>query len=288
MIYTKETPFGFKKLPNNKAAATHVSMEIEEYEGILKREVFLENNLKHLKNKAAGLCEAHKKDQEQLRQTAIKQLAKYKSDAERQIRKAQNDAVLFSRDLSEKCNQLDSATKRIRELEKNNAALQRIARERANAERNITPKKSHDGYLIIGSRQWTETITAELPEPGYEAFSREWLIQNNRIVTERRSLKVWKTTLQSPYDVCIPAGQVIQMIDADLNQHILDNMGYHGINKASVNETASKNDDSYGHVYKCEYSANCRNGFWEVEIYSEQPALLCPERVLTTSKAIKR
>lgn len=36
----------------------------------------------------------------------------------------------------------------------------RIMRERANAARGIVPKKSHDGYLVLNSRQWKERYSA--------------------------------------------------------------------------------------------------------------------------------
>lgn len=58
----------------------------------------------------------------------------------------------------------------------------RIMRERANAMRGITPKKQHDGYLVLGSRQWEEKYQS--------------IVAGKRM---QCSDTVWKSVLQSPY-----------------------------------------------------------------------------------------
>ncbi|MFR8353144.1 MAG: hypothetical protein ACLVB1_11320, partial [Blautia obeum] len=59
-----------------------------------------------------------------------------------------------------------------------NKNLLRILRERANADRSITPKKQHHGYIILCSQQLNENH-------------------------KKDGISTWKTQIQTPYPVTL-------------------------------------------------------------------------------------
>ena len=77
--------------------------------------------------------------------------------------------------------ELAEARKEIEYQKKLNGNLLRIAKERANSDRKLKPKKSHTGYVVISSRE---------TEYRYKEDKRHW----NKAV-------LWETVLQSPYTV---------------------------------------------------------------------------------------
>lgn len=85
----------------------------------------------------------------------------------------------------------------------------RIMRERANAARGIVPKKSHDGYLVLSSRQWIERYPAVVSGKKMQC-----------------STAVWKSVLETPYDVALVADQIGKQIENDLRT-IVNDIGCH-------------------------------------------------------------
>lgn len=140
----------------------------------------------------------------------------------------------------------------------------RIMRERANAARGIVPKKSHDGYLVISSRQWLERYSA--------------------IVGGRRtqcSVAVWKSVVETPYDVALAADQIGTQVENDLRK-VMSDIGCHcmvsdkdnGRYKNSMEKIENSREKNV--LYKWDLVANFNSGFWLLEIYTTQ-SLTVPE-----------
>ncbi len=163
-----------------------------------------------------------------------------------------------------------------------NINLKRIARERANADRHIIPKKRHDGYLVLSSRQWTEHYTVAVPETGYENRSKEWLIKNRRLRTVRRSVQTWRSIIQSPYESSLPLDNVMDLINNDMRQgHILEDLGCGRISDTVEDgkyRDFGKNEDGNAicGMYRWKFIDNFSRGYWEVEIFTTGP-LSVPE-----------
>ena len=159
----------------------------------------------------------------------------------------------------------------------------RIGRERANASRNLNPKKVHDGYVVIGMQQWSQNYIDETAEPGYEDRSYKWLEENARLVKEKKTVGVWKTVLQTPYDCLLPFSLVLQQTMGDLKEkRVLEDLG--------LTDWDEEVDDSgFGQIkdcaenlaYKKQYRANFKNRLWEIEIYSLYPVQLSEKRCLS-------
>lgn len=79
----------------------------------------------------------------------------------------------------------------LRDLRKQVATMSKIAKERANRDRNLHPVKDRCGYIFVSS-------------------TSKWITDNNN-----REL-VWFTTLQTPFEIDCPANIVIKQFEWDL------------------------------------------------------------------------
>ena len=142
--------------------------------------------------------------------------------------------------------------------------IYRIMRERANAARGIVPKKSHDGYLVLSSRQWKERYSA--------------IINGKKI---QCSVDVWKSVLETPYDVAITADQIDQQVENDLRK-IMSDIGCHYIVSEKDNGRYKngmekiENSREKNVLYKWDLVANFKSGLWLLEIYTTK-GLTVPE-----------
>lgn len=157
----------------------------------------------------------------------------------------------------------------------------RIMRERANAIRGITPKKAHDGYLVLSSRQWLEYYDEMTPETGYEGRDREWLEKNRKLKTQHKKEVAWKSVLQTPYST----GMMLQLIQSEiekdlLQKHVLQDIGcFKHVDwkeNGTYRELRLENGEKANTLYRWLYHANFRTGLWEVEIYTTQ-SLVVPD-----------
>lgn len=151
----------------------------------------------------------------------------------------------------------------------------RIMRERANAARGIVPKKSHDGYLVLSSRQWIER---------YPAIFGGKKIQCSTVV--------WKSVLETPYDVALVANRIGKQIENDLRT-IVNDIGCHcmvsdkdnGRYKISMEKIENSREKNV--LYKWGFVANFKSRFWQLEIYTTQ-GLTVPESRRPLSNSANR
>lgn len=157
-----------------------------------------------------------------------------------------------------------------------NENLKRIARERANATRKIPNKKQHDGYLVLSCRQWTEHYLHELSEEEYAEKPVEFRNSHSFPCLEPKTAQVWKSLLQTPYDSSIPLTNLLELIEEnDLwEQNILKDLGCPKMNESNINGYYQKFFDQDGAevngLFRWNYIANFRSGFWEMELYTTQ------------------
>lgn len=143
--------------------------------------------------------------------------------------------------------------------------IYRIMRERANAARGITPKKQHDGYLVLGSRQWEEKY-------------------QNVVAGKRMQCSdiVWKSVLQSPYSAGIPIDQIRDLIEGNLRDSIAGDLGCDYMVESKQNGRYKSTKDKMGcernGLYKWTFQANYRSQLWEVDIYTMKDILVKESR----------
>lgn len=140
--------------------------------------------------------------------------------------------------------------------EKKNANLLRISKERANADRKITPKKDRCGYVQIYCEQ------TKLIKP-----IKKQVAQGNRSYTvlDKISLLVWKYHFQTPYLASFSSDMVKDLILKDLKTHVLlydENFGFY--DRKSEFEASAKDYDFFN------FSINLKSNskYWEIKFLS--------------------
>lgn len=229
----------------------------------------------------SALAEGEKQKNEAWRQAnrAVER-ARSEADAEakRKIAVAQQSAAENAEEASalrERLERTEADLKKAKDLHEN---LIRIMRERANQVRGVIPKKDHDGYIILESRQWTERYTednwdSEEHKKQYDNDNdRKLAIENGYLHMERKNADVWRSVMQTPYNASLPVEQIQDRIALEIGA-VLADIGIETRLKAEYN---GKYYDFGTHgdgrkktgMYRWKYKANYRAGFWELEIFT--------------------
>ena len=239
------------------------------------------------------------KDAENARENASTQISSIRKMAQSEIEKAtkkaiadanrkSNDAMIAVRKSAQETDSLREeleAAGKVIENEKNlNSNLQRIMRERSNQARGITPKKQHDGYLVLKSRQWAETYPVEIwdTEDHQTRYggNKKLAMKKGYLTIEKRSDVVCRSTLQTPYDATIPLDLIQgRVLREDLwNGGILMELGCSSMCGAAVTGRyrPSEMEREKNVLYRWIFEANYKTGLWEMDLFTTK-ALTVPE-----------
>ena len=195
--------------------------------------------------------------------TFPKEIRRVQIDAQRRIESTECDAAKDIEYLEKAlaAEQKESALQRGL-----NANLLRIARERANADRKLKPKKEHTGYVVVSSME---------KEHRYKDGNGRW-----------RAVMLWETVLETPYAVDFCVEEVRHLIQ-ELFQD--DEDGNWLIEKIGITENYPKGYANmiYDKDWREEYrnynvmlerrlKANYRTGFWEMIFLHTKPLAAVP------------
>lgn len=247
-FYAKKNLMGFKEV--DESEADYYIQEIGEYR-ITTMEI------EDLKAKLRKATKESSSAQRRQKESYEKEIAELEEQAELRIQEAQEKS-------DEMCGQLETVKEEVKRLEDMNADLKRIARERANQLRGITPKKEHDGYIVLRSEEWKEKWI----EPASGKSKK----------TIRKEADVWKSVIQTPVDASIP----LKEVEADMIKSIrsvLDEMGCGWcVKKGSMGYSESwKDSQKYPNVlYRWKFRADYKAGLWEADVYTTN-SLVVPE-----------
>ena len=147
--------------------------------------------------------------------------------------------------------------------------LLRICRERANAERNIWPKKTSSGYVLISS------VQARYKGRNMAASARD-MIFNNGATKKSSYTNVYRTTLQSPYDYRMQYGLAEEKILSDLDMKLMPALGiryrqdngHNGEFRTWMDTEGDTQKEACG-IYG--WTLICRKPLWNVCIYHTLP-----------------
>jgi len=245
--FVKKAVMGYKEVPGGypDPECTHVIMEKKEYD-------------QQLREVSAAKQEAWD--------------AKYKADREIQQER---------REAKEKVDAVESAAAaRVAELEKAlaeeqkesalqrrlNANLLRIAKERANADRKLKPKKEHTGYAVVSSME---------KEHRYRDGDMRW-----------RMVMLWETVLETPYTVDYEVDEVRRLTQelfqegedgTWLIQRIGINGNYpNGYAKMIEDKDWRQDHQQYNVMLEQRLKANYRTGYWEITFQHTKPLAAVP------------
>lgn len=127
------------------------------------------------------------------------------------------------------------------EQENLNKNLLRIMKERANADREIVPKKKHHGYIILYSQE------LYVKQEAYKSSTCD-------------EPPTWKTQVQTPYPINFKSFEIKKQIFEDFEDNgIFAEMGI---------QTVSDNEETGIKIHHYLFRANIRTGYWEIEFYT--------------------
>ena len=182
--------------------------------------------------------------------------------------------------------QLEKVKAELRNEKSLNTNLVRIMRERANQARGIRPKKNHDGYIVLGSRQWTEKYTEEVWDSEEHARKygndeyRMHAIKQGYLRLEKKMANTWRSTMQTPYSASLPVEPVRARVKKEIGKVFADiGVEYHSdeANKGTCYDWPLRDHRECANVlYRAQYSANYKTGFWELTFYTTK-SLHVPE-----------
>lgn len=194
--------------------------------------------------------------------------------------------------------QLEKVKAELRNEKSLNTNLVRIMRERANRARGIRPKKNHDGYIVLGSRQWTEKYMEEVwdSEEHAEKYGngeyRSHAVKQGYLRLEKKIVNTWRSIIQTPYSASLPIEPVRARVKKEIGKVSADiGVEYH------IDETNKDNcydwqipdyEECANMLYRAQYSANYKTGFWELTIYTTKslrvPENRCPVKQERTQR----
>ena len=147
-----------------------------------------------------------------------------------------------------------------------NANLLRITKERANAERDLKPKKEHTGYVVLTSVEKESRYKDSYGHP--------------------RTITLWETAMETPYTVDFEAEQVRGLIreltqeDEDGNwpiRRIGITGNYPGKYANMIQDKEWREDyEKYNVMLERWLRANYRSGYWELVFLHTKPLAVVP------------
>ena len=248
--FVKEGAFGgYRDVPGGQSdpECTHVILKLKEYEKLLREQTRAEQEARCAKYCAERAIEEAKRDARYTAQKAAEEARKMVAGME----------CALAAERAESAHQ--------RAL---NANLLRIAKERANADRKLKPKKEHTGYLVVFSGE----------------KEHQFKDGNRRV----KRVLLWETVIQSPYVVDFPEAQIRKQILEELlrkdedGYRLIDRLGingYYGKGYGSMIEDREwcAEPERFNIMLKPKFRANFRAGYWEVVCLHTKPLDVVPK-----------
>lgn len=286
--YAKKTMMGLKEVPTRQEADVFV-MEIGDvdiYNGRLKA---AQDAKTKAENDAVTRAQDAYKD---ANKKANDRIAKVEADYRQQIAdlKDENEDLHYEIEAKDKqVNELEVMLKNSRHFSEN---MTRIMHERSNQQRGIKPKKDHDGYIVLDSRQYPERYSTYALNDG--VTDSVWLdpknirhaLKNKYIHKEQAVYMAWKSTIQTPWDASLPLRDIQDKVQERLcstgKYNLMYELGVHRSAKYFEADAAFfieyTNSDYHGVMYRLSYRANYKTGLWEVDVYTTSPLEVPAER----------
>lgn len=210
---------GWKESKDNEH--THTILSNKDFNALINDIIALEDKVSRLEYE---LTKKEEKHQEELRQVQYD----YSGMLQKVERKAEiNEAALEQAVLL-------------------NANLKRICRERANADRDIKPKKEHSGFVCLSTSSYFERY------------------KDGREMVE---FLAYRTVIQTPYQVSMDFDAVLRCIDED--QVFSGTYAKYGYNNNYQATNPKYKEENY--IFKWNIRAVKTKKYWEIELCHTVP-----------------
>lgn len=157
-FFAKKTFTGYREVPGGYSdpEAEYYIESKAEYDSDIKK-------IRDAENAVACAERDAREEKKRVIDNANAQLYKYQKsadeEAERKVKAAQQIVEEKDNEIEKLKRQLEAAKQEIQREIYLHRNMVRIMTERANQKRGIKPKKNHDGYVVLESRQWTQKYT---------------------------------------------------------------------------------------------------------------------------------
>lgn len=248
----------------------YIQLHISEYSELLQVNQKLqkaEEENKRLSEEISRLERAEK----QANQRAAEQ-EKYRREAEAQLADTKTQLIDVQSQLAEAQTAVAESEDKLDHHIKLNEKLLRISRERANAERKLTPKKEHTGYAVLLSTE---------KQQYYKSSG----------ATEKSVFTTWETFIQTPYPVDLPEEQTRRLVQDAF--YLLQKLGISEdgrdvYRKKEVYQVKNHYKDKGNVLLEWTLRTNFKAGYWEMRLLHTQPLGIVPEDMrLPTKKTDK-
>ena len=218
---------------------THVILTLDEYDKLHQRIRTAIDNGERAKDEAAQAA------------------ATSASNAEKAVRKIQEEAAQKIEQMQKRLTVEQEA--KIYQMGLNQD-FKRIARERANADRGIKPKKERSGYVVLSSRQ------------------KKYKYKENR--HDMAEVYLWETVIQTPYVVSFTAEQAMtetqELFERDeQGDWMIGRLGIAGEYDGKYEEMLADRQcatwRNYNIIVEKIFNANAKAGYWEIIITHTKP-----------------
>lgn len=231
----------YKSVPGGVSdpQCTHVVLSKEEYDNFFKEKAVLQKKIQDEKWKVENT----------------------RQEAEKKVYRAQQEAAEKIEDIDRERQALQQKLNDEIDLNKN---LKRIAKERANSDRNLRPKKQHTGYVVMSS------------------IEKAYKYKDGRYM---EVVSLWETVIQSPYEVGISEDVVRKQILKEIEEGIIQSIGVKAISDNRYEELV-KNEEwknalcKYNFMTDIRLKANYRAGYWEVVFLHTKPLERVPQEMI--------
>ncbi len=241
--FKKKTALGLRDIAEYGLECTHVLLTRIEYDSLLAKVACAERDARAAYEAAAKKIAQTERNSAQARDAAYTEVDAIQKD-------------------------LEEAHHKIEYLDGLNQNLLRIARERANADRKLRPKKTHTGYVVLASSE---------KEYRYKAMRKE-----------TASVVLWETALQSPYSVDFTEEQARTLTEElvqpnENDETLVGRIGidtyYGGSYEELLREKrrSGQQEESRNIMLKPRLRANYKTGYWEVIFLHTKPLGIVPE-----------
>ena len=244
--FKKKTALGLRDMPEYEQECTHVLLTRSEYDDLLAKVACAERDARTVTEQAA------------------QKIMQAERNAQRLANQVRDDAYAEVDAIQKDLEEADHTIEYLNGLNKN---LLRIARERANADRKLRPKKTHTGYVVLTSSE---------KEYRYKAMRKETAVA-----------VLWETALQSPYSVDFTEEQA-RALTAELvqpnenDETLVGRIGidtyYNGSYEDLLHEQlhSVRQEESRNIMLKPKLRANYKTGYWEVIFLHTKPLGIVP------------
>lgn len=245
----------YKETKDDKNNFTHYAISIQQTEELESYITSLENDIIMLNSNISSLKTENETNLNNLINEYNNKLMKLKN--------------LHSQKIDDLNSVIEEQKKELLRVNSLNSNLLRISRERANQERNLRPKKTHKGFVVLNRQSLYYKLYSNVkPSPKSK--------QVNYI-----EFSCFKIKIQIPFDASISFELIEDEMISSFSNFIKDlGIGIWYKYDSIISQPISKieniifNNEYDNFIFKDHFIANYKSNLWEIEIYTKKDIVI--------------